>query len=32
MEDEGVWVSYNKDGTVDKKFSGTHKNGERISD
>jgi len=32
MEEESVWVSCNKDGTVDKKNSGTYKNGDRISD
>jgi hypothetical protein len=29
---EGVWVGYNKDGTVDKEYTGTFKNGKKISD
>ena len=29
---EGVWVSYNDDGTLEKIFSGTYKNGIKISD
>ena len=31
-KEEGPWVSYNKDGTVDEKYTGTYKNGEKISD
>jgi antitoxin component YwqK of YwqJK toxin-antitoxin module len=29
---EGVWVGYNKDGTVDKEYTGTYKDGKKISD
>ncbi len=29
---EGPWVWYNKDGTVFKSFTGTYKDGEKISD
>ena len=29
---EGAWVSYNEDGTINKKYTGTYKNGVKISD
>ena len=29
---EGTWVDYNEDGTIDTVWSGTYKNGKRISD
>jgi antitoxin component YwqK of YwqJK toxin-antitoxin module len=29
---EGAWVAYYKDGTVDKEYTGTFKNGKKISD
>jgi len=29
---DGVWVFYNEDGTLDKKRSGTWKNNKKISD
>ena len=29
---DGAWVSYNQDGTVNKKLTGTFKNGNMISD
>ena len=29
---EGAWVSYNSDGTVDKEYTGTFKDGVKISD
>jgi hypothetical protein len=29
---EGAWVGYNEDGTIDKKFTGTFKDGKKISD
>ena len=29
---DGPWVSYNKDGTLDKEYTGTYKNGVKISD
>ena len=29
---EGKWVSYLSDGTVDEEWTGTFKNGERITD
>ena len=31
-EMEGPWFSYNKDGTVDENWTGTFKNGKKISD
>ena len=31
-EREGVWIYTNDDGTVDKKNTGTYKNGNKISD
>jgi antitoxin component YwqK of YwqJK toxin-antitoxin module len=31
-EEDGPWVGYNEDGTVDKKNTGTFKNGKKISD
>jgi hypothetical protein len=27
---EGPWVSYNKDGTVNEKWTGTFKDGEKV--
>ena len=30
--EEGAWVGYNEDGTVNKEYTGTYKNGKRISD
>ena len=30
-EEEGEWVSYNEDGTVDEEWTGTFKNGKKIS-
>jgi len=32
VKEEGVWVSYNKDGTVLKEWTGTFKNSVKISD
>ena len=29
---EGTWADYNKDGTVDKEYAGTFKDGKKISD
>jgi antitoxin component YwqK of YwqJK toxin-antitoxin module len=29
---EGVWVTYNPDGIVNKKYTGTYKNGKKIRD
>ena len=29
---EGSWVSYNRNGTVDKGWTGTFKDGKKISD
>ena len=29
---DGPWVSYNEDGTVFKIFTGTYKNGVKVSD
>jgi antitoxin component YwqK of YwqJK toxin-antitoxin module len=31
-KEEGAWVSYNKGGTVWERFSGTFKDGVKISD
>jgi len=32
VKEEGVWVSYNKDGTLNKEKTGTYKDGKKISD
>jgi antitoxin component YwqK of YwqJK toxin-antitoxin module len=29
---DGAWISYNEDGTLDKEWTGTFKDGEKISD
>jgi hypothetical protein len=31
-EKEGDWVSYNPDGTIRKEYTGTYKNGKKITD
>ena len=31
-KEEGPWVGFNKDGTVDSEYTGTYKNGVKVSD